>query len=103
VDCDDEALSEEIDANKIYLEHLTGLPVRHLALPFGKREHYSDRVLEHCRQAGHEFIFSTNPTFFDLSSSYFHRRIIPRIPLTEQTLAETTFIINRPLLKSIDI
>jgi len=102
VDCDDDALREEIDVNKIYLELLTGLPVLHLALPFGKREHYSDHVLEHCRQAGHEFIFSTNPTFFDLSSPSFHRRIIPRIPFTEQTLAEMTFMINRPLVKSID-
>jgi len=101
--CDQQALCEEIDDNKTYLEQLTGLPVRHIALPFGKREHYSDRVVEHCRRAGHEFIFSTNPTFFDLSSRHFEDRIIPRISLTGQTPAETTFMINRPLVKRIDL
>jgi len=101
--CDEQALHEEIDENKIYLEQVTGQPVRHLALPFGKREHYNEHVLAHCREAGHEFIFSTNPTWFDLSSTFFHRRLIPRIPLTGQTIAELTFIINRPLLKEIDI
>lgn len=103
VDCDNETLREEIEGNKLYLERLTGQPVRHLALPFGKREHYDEHVLEHCRQAGHEFVFSTNPTFFDSSSEYYQRRLIPRIGLTNQTPAEMTFMINRPLLKTIDI
>lgn len=102
-DCDDEALREEVDGNKLYLERLTGRPVRHLALPYGKREHYDERVLAHCRRAGHEFVFSTNPTFFDPSSQDYRRRLIPRIGLTNHTPAEMTFLINRPLLKTIDI
>jgi peptidoglycan/xylan/chitin deacetylase (PgdA/CDA1 family) len=103
VDCDDQMLCEEIEGNKLYLEQLTGQSVRHLALPFGKREHYTEHVLEHCRQAGHEFVFSTNPTFFDSSSACYQRRLIPRIGLANETPAELTFMINRPLFKPIDI
>lgn len=102
-DCDDETLREEIEGNKLYLERLTGLPIRYLALPFGKREHYNERVLEYSRQAGHEFVFTTNPTFFDLSSPYYERRLIPRIGFCEHSPAEATFLINRPLVKTIDI
>ena len=101
--CDEETLREEILENKLYIEGLTGTAVKHFALPFGKREHYDARVLEQCRRAGHEFVFSTNPTFFKSSSSCYERRLIPRIGLTNQTPAELTFMINRPLLKTIDI
>lgn len=100
---EEEELREEVLGNKLYVEGLVGGQVKHLALPFGKREHYDERVLEYCRRAGHEFIFSTNPTFFGLSSPCYRRRLIPRIAFTNQTLAEMTFMINRPLLKTIDI
>lgn len=103
VNCDEPALREEIDGNKDYLERVTGQEVRYLALPFGKREHYNQTVLDHCRQAGHDFIFTTNPTSFDLSSPSYQRRLIPRIGLTDQSPGEIMFLINRPLLKTIDI
>lgn len=103
VDCDDQMLASEIEGNKDYLERITGQTVRYLALPFGKREHYNEHVLDHCRRAGHEFVFSTNPTFFDSSSACYQRGLIPRIGLTNQSLAEIKFMINRPLFKTIDI
>lgn len=102
-DCDEATLREEIMENKLYIERLTNRAVKHFALPFGKREHYDERVLEECRRAGHDFVYSTNPTFFESSSAYYQRRLIPRIGLTNQTPAEVTFMINRPLVKNIDI
>jgi peptidoglycan/xylan/chitin deacetylase (PgdA/CDA1 family) len=104
VHCDEEALREQVDGNKFYLEQLLGLPVRHLALPFGKREHYDDKVLDHCFRSGHDHIYSSNPTFFDPSSQRRQqKRLIPRIGLTNQTPEEMAFLINRPLFKRIDI
>ncbi|HWN10318.1 MAG TPA: polysaccharide deacetylase family protein [Pyrinomonadaceae bacterium] len=102
-ECDQATLKEEILENKLYIESLTNKAVKHFALPFGKKEHYDERVLEECRLAGHEFIYSTNPTFFESSSASYQRRLIPRIGLTNETPAEVIFMINRPLLKTIDI
>jgi peptidoglycan/xylan/chitin deacetylase (PgdA/CDA1 family) len=103
VDCDEVALGGEIKGNKSYLEELLDSPVRHLALPFGKREHYDERVLAASLRAGHEYVYSSNPTFFAPSSPTYQRRLIPRIGLRNETTAELTFLINRPRFKSIDI
>jgi peptidoglycan/xylan/chitin deacetylase (PgdA/CDA1 family) len=101
--CDEATLRHEILENRLYLESLTGNPVKHFALPFGKREHYDQHVLDLCRITGHEFIFSTNPTFFEPSTAGCQHRPIPRIGLTDETPAAVTFTINRPLFKTIDI
>jgi peptidoglycan/xylan/chitin deacetylase (PgdA/CDA1 family) len=47
-ECDEASLREEVLDNKIYLEGLTGRAVKHFALPFGKLEHYNERVLKFC-------------------------------------------------------
>ena len=99
-ECDEAALKEEVLDNKLYLEHLTGSEVRHLALPFGKREHYNEKVLDYCYSVGHQYVFSTNPSYFELKSQ---QRLIPRIALLNETPEELLFAINRPLLKKIDI
>ncbi|HSS20764.1 MAG TPA: polysaccharide deacetylase family protein [Pyrinomonadaceae bacterium] len=98
--CDEATLKQEVLDNKLYLEDLTGNEVRHLALPFGKREHYNEKVLDYCYSVGHNFVFSTNPSYFELKS---HQRLIPRIALLNETPEELLFAINRPLLKKIDI
>ncbi|HKP45824.1 MAG TPA: polysaccharide deacetylase family protein [Pyrinomonadaceae bacterium] len=103
LDCDDATLRDEIDGNKNYLENLIGSSVLHIALPFGKREHYDQRVLDRCFQAGHRYVYSSNPTYFDTSSDAYKTRLIPRIGVLNDTPAELTFLINRPLVKTINI
>jgi peptidoglycan/xylan/chitin deacetylase (PgdA/CDA1 family) len=98
--CDDAALREEVLDNKLYIESLTGREVRHLALPFGKREHYNQKVLDYCYAVGHDYVYSTNPSSFESSK---HGRLIPRVALLNETPEELLFAINRPLLKKIDI
>jgi peptidoglycan/xylan/chitin deacetylase (PgdA/CDA1 family) len=102
VNCDEAMLRHEIDDNKAYLEQLIEKPVRYLALPFGKREHYNQRVLDHSFRAGHEYVFTSNPACFDLKSSAFHQRLIPRVGLTNQSLGELVFKINLPLVKTVN-
>ena len=63
-ECDDASLKEEVLDNKLYIEGLTGAAVRHLALPFGKREHYNERVLNYCYSVGYDYVYTTNPSFF---------------------------------------
>ena len=101
--CSDEELDEEILQNKFYLESLTKQKVDHFALPFGKREHYSSRVLEFCAAAGHDFVYTSNPTYFDPGRLGGKPRLIPRIGLTNQSAEELLFLINRPLIRLIDI
>lgn len=103
VNCDDACLREEIDGNKQYLEQLLGHRVRHLALPFGKREHYDKKVLDYCFKTGHDYVYSSNPTFFYPPPQPHEEKPIPRIGLTNQKPEEIIFMINRPLLKIIDL
>jgi peptidoglycan/xylan/chitin deacetylase (PgdA/CDA1 family) len=98
--CDQAALREEVLENKLYLEELTGTEVKHLALPFGKREHYNAEVLDYCHSVGHEYVYTTNPTWFDLRRD---ERLIPRVSILNESPEELFFLINRPLLKKIDI
>lgn len=99
-ECDEATLKEEVLDNKLYLEGLTGKPVRHLALPFGKREHYDERVLNYCYSVGHDYIYTTNPSFFDFTNG---ERLIPRMAILNDSAEELFFTINRPLLKKVDI
>jgi peptidoglycan/xylan/chitin deacetylase (PgdA/CDA1 family) len=101
-DCDEATLRYEIDDNKAYLEQLLGKPVPYLALPFGKREHYNQRVLDHSFRAGHQFIFTSNPGCFDLRSQAYRQKLIPRVGLTNQTTGELIFKLNLPLVKTVD-
>ena len=98
--CDEATLKEEILDNKLYVEQLTGSEVRHLALPFGKREHYNQQVLNYCYSVGHDYVYTTNPACFEVSQE---RRLIPRVAILNETPQELLFAINRPLLKKIDI
>jgi len=99
-ECDETTLREEVLDNKIYIEGLTGTAVKHLALPFGKREHYNERVLDFCYSVGHDYVYSTNPTSFDAARA---TRLIPRVALLNESAEELLFMINRPLVKKIDI
>lgn len=102
-ECGDEELKEEVLGNKLYIESLLGKQVRHFALPFGKREHYDERVLQYCHSVGHDYVYSTNPSYFSSADPSFSRGLIPRISLLNQSREETLFYINRPLFKKIDI
>jgi len=98
--CDEKGLQQEVLENKLYLEELTATEIKHLALPFGKREHYNAKVLDYCYSAGHQYIYTTNPTSFDPTRN---ERLIPRVSILNESPQELFFLINRPLLKKIDI
>jgi peptidoglycan/xylan/chitin deacetylase (PgdA/CDA1 family) len=99
--CNEAELQAEINENKAFIENLLGETIEHLAIPYGKREHYNQKVIEHCKSAGHKFIYSTNPVYF--SKPFPEYSLIPRIGLTNQSKEELCFLLNRPLLKKIDI
>jgi peptidoglycan/xylan/chitin deacetylase (PgdA/CDA1 family) len=100
----DAQLNEELVQNRAYLEELTGTPVRHLALPYGKKEHYDDRGLARCFSTGHRHVYGTNPVLFDAESlPTFARAPIPRIGLTDNAPNDILFLVNRPMVQRIDL
>ena len=101
--CNEKMLYEQVVENKEFLEKLIGKEVLHFAIPYGKREHYNEESINYCRSAGHKYIYSTNPVFFTEAWNKDEAKPIPRIGLTNQTVEELCFLINRPLLKKIDI
>jgi peptidoglycan/xylan/chitin deacetylase (PgdA/CDA1 family) len=102
-ECDDEELKQEVLENKLYLEGLLGKKVEHLALPYGKREHYNERVLKFCNSVGHNYVYSTNPSYFSTANPPRGLRTIPRISFLNESKEEMLFYINRPLFRRIDI
>jgi peptidoglycan/xylan/chitin deacetylase (PgdA/CDA1 family) len=103
-DCSDDDLGPEIFGNKGFLEELIGAPVPHFGLPYGKKEHYDERSLARCRAAGHTHVFGTNPTLFESSDlGGFVNRPVPRIDLTGASRDQILFLLNRTLLRRIDI
>jgi len=102
--CTDAELNEEIVQNRGYLEELIGQPVRHFALPYGKKEHYDARALARCFSAGHTHVHSTNPSIFDADAvGGFSVQPVPRIGLRDESASEIRFLINRALVKRIDL
>jgi peptidoglycan/xylan/chitin deacetylase (PgdA/CDA1 family) len=101
--CDPQTLQREIVDNRKFLEKLLGKPVYHLALPYGKRSHYDEAALKVCRDSGHRFVYSNNPTTFKSGQIHPLHDLIPRIGLTSQDDAFLRFIINRATFKKIDL
>jgi peptidoglycan/xylan/chitin deacetylase (PgdA/CDA1 family) len=102
--CSDAQLGSEIAANKGYLEELLRAPVHHFAIPYGKKEHYDARSLARCYSAGHTHVFGTNPTLFDADTLEANpRQPIPRLGITGQSKDELLFLLNRPLVRRLDL
>lgn len=100
---DHEALREEVLENKLYLESLVGAGVTHFALPFGKRQHYTAATLEYCFATGHCFVYSTNPTYFDPSQLDEGPQLLPRVEISSEPTENVYFVLNRPLLRKVDL
>jgi peptidoglycan/xylan/chitin deacetylase (PgdA/CDA1 family) len=100
--CDDATLMSEVSAGRDLIAGITGALPLHFALPFGKREHYDDRVLDAIRRSGHTHVYSTNPNRLR------HRQVgstdvIPRIGFTGEPIGTVLFYINRALLRTYTI
>jgi len=102
-ECDENEMRQEILDNKLFLEEIINKEVKHLALPYGKREHYNPAVLDLCFSTGHDYVYSSNPMYFNAADLSGERRLIPRFGIGNQSPEELSFMINRPLLKKIDI
>lgn len=57
---DIEAAKKEIASSRINLEKMVNLPIRTFSFPYGA---YNEALVESCRAAGYERVFTTDPVF----------------------------------------
>lgn len=101
--CDNAVCRDQVMKNAALIEAITGHDTKHFAIPFGKRAHFNNTVLEEIHAAGHEYVYATNPNNFtarDLDNKNF---LFPRIGLTNEGPGLLLFYINRSLLRKYDL
>jgi peptidoglycan/xylan/chitin deacetylase (PgdA/CDA1 family) len=95
-------LQARIGDNKLFLEQLLDRPVHHFALPYGKKEFYDRRAVAFCYATGHTHVYTTNPTLFS-AEDLRPQTPIPRIGVTNESDSDLLFLLNRPLLRRLDL
>lgn len=101
--CTEETLYSQINENREFLEKLLMTRIDHFAIPFGKKEHYDEKVIETIFEFGHKFVYSTNPVPFkteDIKKTHF---LFPRFGLLNDSPEQIMFYLNRTVLKRISI
>jgi peptidoglycan/xylan/chitin deacetylase (PgdA/CDA1 family) len=98
--CTADQMKQDVEENKQFIEEITHKEVKHFAIPFGKKEHYNSTLLDIVRTTGHDYIYSSNPVGF-LNVNEIN--LIPRIGLTEESVEEIIFMLNRQQFLKIDI
>jgi peptidoglycan/xylan/chitin deacetylase (PgdA/CDA1 family) len=101
--CDDLTLEKEIKENKLFLENLLSKEINHFALPYGKKEHFNQKVLDYSFSIGHKAIYTSNPTYFEIDKRVESNKIIPRIGILNDSAKDITFFVNRPIFKKINL
>lgn len=99
-ECTEYEQKSEIENNKFFVERHSGVPDLHIALPFGKKEHYNQTTLKVCAEQGYKYIYTTSPDSFKRITPNEHGiYVIPRIGLSDENLNKLKFMINMSLLK----
>lgn len=97
---DERTLVEEITATRPLIKDITVRPSRHFAVPFGKKEHYSAGVVDRLRATGAGTIHSSNP---DRLRNWTPGALVPRIIVQDESVPQLGFLINRTLVRHIDL
>lgn len=90
---------EQIEANKSFINNL-GLQNKDnvFAIPFGKKEHFNEETISELHAQGYQHILGTNPILFSDEKT-----VIPRIVITDESIHDILFYINRSILRKIDL
>jgi peptidoglycan/xylan/chitin deacetylase (PgdA/CDA1 family) len=87
-------ITEELALNKVFLDNSFKQNTSHFAIPFGKKYHYPQNIFTISKNCGYDYIFTTKPTYFTNKVKH----VFPRIGLTDQSVNDLKFLINRPFL-----
>lgn len=97
---DEATLTEEITATRALIQDITGRLPRHFAIPFGKKEHYDRSIIGRLMGPGGCTVHSSNP---DRVRSSAPGMLVPRIIVQNETVPQLAFLINRTLVRRIDL
>lgn len=100
--CSHDLQVEEIVNNHNFIKQTFGINTEHFAIPFGKKSHFSEETIDILSKNNYTNIYSTNPTYVDLKANNTYT-VFPRIGVTNQTISELIFYINRTLFKKLDL
>lgn len=97
---DEDTLVEEVVAARPLIQDITGRLPRHFAVPFGKKEHYSEAIVQRIQHFGDTTVHSSNPDRIRRSGPGL---LVPRIIVKNETVPQLAFLINRTLVRRIDL
>lgn len=97
---DEATLTEEITATRVLIQDITGRLPRHFAIPFGKKEHYDEAIVERIQRLRGTTAHSSNP---DRIRRFGPGMLVPRIIVQNETVPQLAFLINRTLVRRIDL
>lgn len=100
--CSKTLQEKEIADNHQYVKDVFGITMEHFAIPFGKKQHFNEDTLSALAKYNYPFVYSTNPSYITTDKKS-DAQVFPRIGITNQTVGEIKFYINRTLFKSINL
>jgi peptidoglycan/xylan/chitin deacetylase (PgdA/CDA1 family) len=101
--CDPLIIENEIVENKTALKNYLDEKINAFAIPFGKKEHYSNKVIDCLQKNNTDFIFTTNPNKVKIKDISEKTILYPRIGVTDQNIKELRFLINRTFVRKYDL
>lgn len=97
-------IMQEISENSSFIKSIIGTTVEYFAIPFGKKEHFiPDLIIKLCEVNNIKHLFSTNPASLPHFVEDKKHCILPRIGITNESISELSFYINRTFLKSYNL
>jgi peptidoglycan/xylan/chitin deacetylase (PgdA/CDA1 family) len=94
----DDFACNQIKANHDYLQERFSIRISDFSIPFGKKEHYNIKNCNFVINNLEPRIYTSNP--MRILNSDYQKNIFPRIVLTDNSLNEIIFYLNRTLLKN---
>jgi peptidoglycan/xylan/chitin deacetylase (PgdA/CDA1 family) len=97
----DDFAHNQIKENHDYLQQNFKVSISDFAIPFGKKEHYN---ANHCNFVMNHIeprVYTSNP--MRILNSDYKKNIFPRIVLTDNSINEIIFYLNRTLLKNYNL
>ena len=99
---DEKILKNQIIKNKKLLNSLKVSYNLYFSIPFGKKQHYNNKIIEIIKSQGYKYILNTNPSKLNIKDIGQKQNLLPRISSQEST-KELLYNINRTLFFNYDI
>jgi peptidoglycan/xylan/chitin deacetylase (PgdA/CDA1 family) len=97
-ECSPALQMEEIRGNAHFLKEAIGDVNPFFAIPFGKKEHFNSNTISISTDSGHTHHLNTNVNSYKKGDT-----LVPRLVLTNESINDVIFYMNRTLFKTYDL